>query len=146
MPAFQQDVAGPHALQGSARLLHGRFIPDDNAGQRLCLGNIGGQQIGKRQQGGTKCRYGRRVDQVGAPFGDHYRIDDQQFLPVPGNGSGNHGDDFRRKEHAALDHVNLHIGQHGFQLQRCELRRRGVDTVHAASVLGGECRDDRGSV
>jgi hypothetical protein len=122
------DPLGQLALRSLAREL-------------LCLGKVGGDDRGQREEQADQRLDRVLLEQPRPGARDHHRIDDER-TGMRREHIRHDLDQRSREQHPRLGRVGAEVVEHRFQLGAHELGRKLVDGVHADGVLGGQ-RDDR---
>lgn len=113
MSAFQQHGARPQRQQRLRRRRHRRRIGDGHAGQRLGLGQVRRDHRGARNQLFAQGGFRFGLQQAGAAFRHHHRIDHQRHIRRMAVERGHHRfDDVGAVQHAGLDRIGADILQH----------------------------------
>ena len=145
MAALDQHGPRPHAQQRLSGGEHAGLVGDGQAGQRLRLRSVGGQQIAKRQQILLQRLHGVFLQKAAAALADAHGVYYQREIPFtqsPGHGPDNGGG----KKHAGLGGGNGKALAHGLQLQQNKFRFRRMDAQHPFAVLRRQGGDDAHTV
>jgi biotin transport system substrate-specific component len=116
------------------------------AGERLGFRNVrrhherAAQQLGFH---GANCLV---VNEAIAAFGNHYRVDDEQWNLEILDGCRDGFDDGGIGQHACLGRVYAEVRDNGFDLRGDQVSREGLESADTLCILRGDGRDRAGAV
>src|SRR3954469_3156188 len=146
VPSLHHYDARPHRADPPRSRAHVVYGGDAAAGERLRLGNVRRQHLGKPEQVRLHCRHRILLQQAVAPLGDHHRIDDEFGQLEPFDRRGDRLDDRRRGQHACLHRSRREIADDRFDLRDDQFGRDRFPRGHAQRVLRGDGGDGAGAV
>ncbi|MPM31469.1 hypothetical protein SDC9_78024 [bioreactor metagenome] len=117
VPALQQHGAAIPLTDGPCRRLHLHRGGNGKAAQKLCLRNVGCNDLGQRQKLTFQRIHGILPQQPVTGGGDHHRVHHHTLCSVLPQLRGDYLNQLRRGDHAGLHRVGGDIGEDRVQLR-----------------------------